>query len=659
MRKSLETLTILTLTALTALSCKSSSTQLSTPSGALSPDSLNASQNGNPKAHPGHHPRPGTPPSAPSNPSGSTTVGSSGTPPPPDHTSPNTANDACANLPSPGTQYHCGYDRCDQVERVRIACDLKDAVQDHYSGFYLKNQRLSHFDSESHLNDCVKLEASTTDNDEVAFTDRMKACVAGFQDTHFRLETVRALPMIQAPILVTRVQGHYYITGMISRLLTGALAQLTYGTEILAVDGQDISTAAAALVSYIPASSREYADDMAARALFMRQFAYPTKSSVKIKAKLTSGQAGEKTIEAELPWTYLTSADRLDTHALFVKAKISPTNNSTLFNSWQEYSSAIPVFAKTASGSDLDVYARGAAGSDPSAALRTGIVSIQGQQVGYLQILTFNSPTVYGGTRADQSIAWLDAVRGFVKSVKAAGLNLVIDLRWNDGGDPALADQLLGILAETGKAYGGGAMAYRTTDSEKGLLWGEGSSDLPASMTTYFTTSELARIFSDASQAKAQETPILVNGDIQADPQVGGYSGQITALISDQCISACDRMAALLDRSGRATLLGTPSNGTGLGYASESLFYGWSDWHGLLSVKIPAHIFGVAPKALGTNAQDHILPFDSNADAYLTENRPTSPKKSFEPSIQDIMLQGTGWASAIQKTLPAAPQPSP
>lgn len=351
---------------------------------------------------------------------------------------------------------------------------------------------------------------------------------------------------------------------------------------------------------------------------------------------------------------YLASSDRLDTNSIFKKAGILEVSDAQAFNAWQGYGLEMPLFAKSVTGDALSTYSQGSFTSNPSPALREGIVQAGGKSVGYLQLLTFNNPQIYGGSQHDQQADWLDVIRTFVRSLKSSSLDLVLDLRENPGGDPTLADQLMAILAEAGKTYGGGAMAFRTSDSEGGILWGDGSGALPASMPSLFTVDEVSKIFSVAYQAAQPQTPIFVEGDISADESVGGYSGKIVTLLGDQCISACDRMAAHLGRSGRALLVGQPSNGTGLGYADNSLFYQWSDWHSLVQSQIPAHLFGVAPTPLGTNPKDHILPFEANADSYLTENRPTIPSISFNPSLDDVLFQNgksAGWESAIAQAL--------
>jgi hypothetical protein len=79
--------------------------------------------------------------------------------------------------------------------------------------------------------------------------------------------------------------------------------------------------------------------------------------------------------------------------------------------------------------------------------------------------------------------------------------------------------------------------------------------------------------------------------------------------------------------------------------------YQWADWHGLITVKIPGELFGVVTKPFGNDLKSHILDFDQFQDELITENRPTLPDVPFEPSLDDSLGKGNGWAVQISRIL--------
>ena len=122
-------------------------------------------------------------------------------------------------------------------------------------------------------------------------------------------------------------------------------------------------------------------------------------------------------------------------------------------------------------------------------------------------------------------------------------------------------------------------------------------------------------------------------------------------LVSNNCISACDEQAAELSRSHRAVLVGTPTNGTGLGLFGEDSSHQWTDWRGFITAEIPADMFGVALKPWGPDIRDHILDFNQYEDDYLIENRPTNPDQLYEPTAYDLIGRDHGWEPEIVKAL--------
>jgi hypothetical protein len=574
------------------------------------------------------------------------------------------SKDPCENLSTPNANARCGYDHCDQDERVRIACDFKHAVLDHYSGLFIKNLRLPGFNSNKHLQDCVDREAAISDNDQIAFIDRMTECVAGFQDTHFSVDTPRATPIVYVPIDGKKIQDKVFVVGRLKSELQGDQSNIELGDEILEIDGVPVLKAADTLKRFISASSESYRSYAAVKSLFSRWFSYPTAPTMKIRLRKSDG----KEYSVDLPWMYPIDKNRPDTNLLFSRVRIHGIKNQSFDSkgrkkyltkdnpsevAWEQRSFEEPLF-EPAPGEKFSEYSKKAYGEDRSLAIRTGLVEIDGKKVGYLQLLTYSSWYVYDGPDRSQQHEILDLIRDFVIDLKNKGLDLVFDLRVNNGGDPFVANSILSILTEAGKTYGGDVSAARTSDSFGNYVWRDKQVDLRSpekQWTDLFGPAEYSEVFKAAYASGKLTTPLMVNRDIYPDPKVNGYSGKVIALVSEHCLSACDQQAALLSRSHRGILAGTPTNGTGLGFNGPSTLYQWADWHGLITVKIPGELFGVVTKPFGNDLKSHILDFDQFQDELITENRPTLPDVPFEPSLDDSLGKGNGWAVQISRIL--------
>jgi C-terminal processing protease CtpA/Prc len=114
-------------------------------------------------------------------------------------------------------------------------------------------------------------------------------------------------------------------------------------------------------------------------------------------------------------------------------------------------------------------------------------------------------------------------------------------------------------------------------------------------------------------------------------------------------MSACDRLAALLKASGRAVLVGGPTEGAG-GSQQETrnLVVRWSDPEGLVSVSIPNAAMGVQralPAAAGPSGADDFF-------GRLTfENRPVRPDVPYATRLDDVVGANRGWATAVDQVL--------
>jgi hypothetical protein len=144
-------------------------------------------------------------------------------------------------------------------------------------------------------------------------------------------------------------------------------------------------------------------------------------------------------------------------------------------------------------------------------------------------------------------------------------------------------------------------------------------------------------------------------------------------------MSACDRLAALLRASGRAVLLGAPTEGAG-GSQQETAGVAarWTDSGRVLSVSIPNASFGVpraavagpvvavasapgAPPSLPAPAAPRAgeIPFEAFFDGYLIENRPVEPDVRYDAGVDDVTSGGRGWQEQVDAILLDDPKATP
>jgi hypothetical protein len=170
-----------------------------------------------------------------------------------------------------------------------------------------------------------------------------------------------------------------------------------------------------------------------------------------------------------------------------------------------------------------------------------------------------------------------------------------------------------------------------------------------------------------ARRAGREFTPAFFEPPVLASEKVGGYDGRVVALVSPSCMSACDRAAAMLRATGRAVLLGEPTEGAG-GSQQEipgAIGTRWQDPAGLVSLAIPNAAMGVPRAAPGAAAVDA----DAFFRALALENRPVEPDVRYAPRLEDVTDHGRGWLAAAEAALfppqaapvasaPAAPAPA-
>jgi hypothetical protein len=295
----------------------------------------------------------------------------------------------------------------------------------------------------------------------------------------------------------------------------------------------------------------------------------------------------------------------------------------------------------------------------------------------YLQILTFHTEQLVGpgGDRP-----FREPIEDFVRGCSERGRDLVLDLRRNEGGyldhTSAVAAALLPPGAKVARAallVGANARNEAVYRERSGSSAGTG----PLAPRRVLAEIEAARRGGHAL------TPAFLTAPLR--PAGGGFAGRVVALTSPACMSACDRLAALLAAFGRAVLVGGPTEGAGGSQQeTDGLPARWTDSSRALSVAIPNAAFGVARGAAGAvvtagnrsplaalspsggegkgrggDGQASVdadqVPVEDFFRSYGIENHPVEPGVRFEPGAEDVSGAGRGWIEQVEAILNHTP----
>ncbi|MFL5264137.1 MAG: S41 family peptidase [Anaeromyxobacteraceae bacterium] len=561
---------------------------------------------------------------------------------------------------------------CSRRQRVQLACGLRDAVEKRYVFFTVKSRLLAPrvgeaFDSKKHLDRCVEAErAIAREDDPLRFYDRMRRCAAGFEDGHLLLGAPARLPQVALGIGLRLVDGRVYLANrerkLVSYLRTISGVRdleelLAVGNEVVEIDGRPVADALAELAQLLPASSDAARLERAVDALTRRDFAFPEKSA----AALTLAVGGARRTVA-LPWWVSPDAERhVMTQAWLRRTGVATTE----LLSWR-YDGAKDAWDRDANApqghlrTDTILPARDAAGlreyqdENDHPAMRLGeVVRRRDRAFCYLQILTFQVETLVS---RDGRQPFTAVVEGFVKECKEKGLDLVLDLRQNDGGFLSHTSALFALLGERQKAYPAGALVLRANTINQ-LVYQQrapivGSTSARA-LDDAFEPRRIADAIGAARKAQQDFTPAFLESPLRASDAVGGYEGRVVALVAPTCMSACDRFAALLRNSGRATLIGEPTEGAG-GSQQEArnLAVRWSDPEGLLSVSIPNAAMGVQ-RALPPSGERRPAPLSAEDffGSVAFENRPVTPDVRYATRVDDLTGRNRGWLEKVDGAL--------
>lgn len=602
---------------------------------------------------------------------------------------PSTLAVACgAAAPRPLEDAACaGKPLCSAPERVKLACELGSALEGRYVFFTTKrafapDEFFSHPaatspspDSPSapaasplaparslsaHLAACVEAERAIAREDEpLRFYDRLRACTAALGDGHVILGAPAGLPTVALGVGLRRVGDKVVVASRDERLVAALAAgpggsrirdALAIGNEVVGIDGRPVRDLVAELTRLVPGSSAAARTERAVRALTRRDFLFP-----EARVATLTLSAGGRRATVRLPWWISPDARSAALGRAYADRVGLETTELLSWGSARDRATASDATAAAgAVRTDPILPPRDAAGlrelldERDRVAVRLGeVVRRRDRAFCYLQALTFHTDTLAPGGGGDRR-PFAEVVDGFVRDCKEKELDVVLDLRQNEGGYLANASALVSALLPRGATAPGGALLVRATDQARAVYqerarrrtWPSDGPD-PAHVIP-----ELAR----ARRAGREFTPAFFEPPVRASERVGGYDGRVVALVSPACMSACDRAAAMLRATGRAVLVGEPTEGAG-GSQQEvpgAIGTRWQDSAGLVSLAIPNAAMGVARAAA-----DVEVPADAAAffRALALENRPVEPDVAYAERLEDVTDHGRGWLAAVDAAL--------
>jgi hypothetical protein len=564
----------------------------------------------------------------------------------------------------------------DKDDRLLIVQDLFKTIELEYSLLPLKKERIGLdydklkadtiayesavenvlLDSKDRNNEDAKAKiAFLQASSNMEFMDRVIALVAKFQDTHFSIQEKVSRPFIYNGVRLFRVGGKIVVgmiepkfLSMVGKLSGTDFSSLKMGDEVISIDGVPVEDKVAELKKYVSGSSDEFLDSQAVRGLTLRNYNYEKKNYMKIEFKnaglfkfpIFVNNSMTPTPRADVV-TYMNKYN-IQSDATSIGIAFDPTTKK-----WDDSNlNFMGYIAKSFSNNIKGVtdYV-----SDTGASVvRTGYYISKGKTYGVLQLFTFSVATVKNGTT---SLPFLDAIKNFILEVKGNEVPLILDLRSNNGGNGSYPAKVLSMLTEEGKIYAPSTTAMRMTQYIRQVQEQSYTQLVAAEDQSEGVTIDILRdIIEKTLDAHADYSPMIMYGvPTVADPSVKGFNNKVVALVSGDCISACDKMAFLLKSSKRSTIIGTHSNGTGAGFLStETLDTKWGDRLNVFSSTLPNYVFG-----LPGEETNRLVYEDDSVSRLCTENRPTVADIQYATQLYDLGTANLGWLRKAAEVLDA------
>lgn len=534
------------------------------------------------------------------------------------------------------------------TRRARLVCDLKDALENKYVGLNYKRAALG-VDVGFLMEECAQIELNTQSGpfEDLDFEDRVRQCLSFLRDRHISVAGHTETPTVTVGIGLIQIGDRFYVSWTNSRLLALSQSNVPLGAEVTHVNDQLLVKEVSRLESFIGAGSLAGRRRLAVQALTERDFSLPRTATLKLTF------AGSPATSITLPWWALGPNQREDTRELFKKANIRSTasRDPELYGRYSDrldfagYRDDLPLTQKTMLSLFDDQLKPG---------LRFGVIDQQGKEFCYLQLLTFKTSRWLTSKSDSGSFPFADVFPALLHQCKQRSLPLVIDLRFNLGGNPNHPEKLAALLAKPNESIPPLLMTMPVNNHSirvlNKLYLGDG---IPLPPEQMFLITNAYRNLEKARTERKGFLDFVPHRNIVANSAETAFSNPIYILTGLNCMSACERFVSMLQNTGRATVMGHPTDGT----SSGSWTFGptpaaeWrDDKFDTLIVQIPNAFYAVLDRPLREN--EFSVPFESNRNL-LKENRPISVSDgfSYQTQLVDVLNGNQGWLDRISRAL--------
>lgn|GEM_PF-5350533 len=517
------------------------------------------------------------------------------------------------------------------------------AIQQKYTFLEWKKNQVG-IDSEIVFESCRK----GMNQDGIDFIDAIQTCLAQFRDFHLyaRLQTPR--PVLTLGLYLSESKGRFYVSGRLPGL-AGGTSPLKIGDEISSLDGLPISYLLKKHARFFSAGTPAASMNLALENITQRRHLWPSRGFALIQVK---GRA----LPIRLPWYSVGINQNHDSQQRLEQLGIKNIRFS-LKNVFriEDLDERIEGYSVRKPMSELELVVFRDENGRPG--LRMGQYEFESQKRCYLQLLTFSAPKWRGPK--GQNLPFEGPIHDFLKACNQSSMPIVLDLRWNSGGDPALAMKAARLFAEANQILPGLLTSGRRTRHLSEVLskLSLGEDWLGTSAPEYSLQLLLSGLYR-AIDLKEAYLPFVSGGNLQpmTTPIFDSSKNESAkiAWIGPDCASACEIFVNLLSRTCRVKFLGSELQGT----AGGTLHVGegelpnsqWrDDLYGSLTIFIPNTITVVSERLV--QQKEYFLDFNEGS-RLIQENRAfDSLDVEHQPDLPDWLWSGQSWKTKTEKLL--------
>ena len=494
------------------------------------------------------------------------------------------------------------------------------------------------------------------------FGDRVMKLAAKFKDTHFVLQRIQTRTDVTLGFDLKRLKNHYFVSA-VSAYLQSALSftaqiSLAVGDEILSFDGQALSLMAQELSPFISASSEAALETSQTIALTYRNFSYPRKGRIEVTwRRLKTGEV----VHANIPWVYgeidqnhghalhrddlayLQNIGAVEEYSIFFRQSATDSNHQVFFPGANDTESNIALL-----GNVENLETVKAAGGNLIA--QKGVVSDKFMWIQLRNFFDWKTISGFAGQENYKS-EFTEALKKWLKESKDLQLPVVLDLRFNPGGDMSLLTELIAHLLPKRETATPATRAVPINDAMMDAFTStvdpqlKMQGDLPdeGSYEIGFIENFFKSLRMDLSH-QSFLSPLFRNKIIQSK---GTLPSPLSLLVwtGPLCVSSCELAVMSLKKNKLAKIMGQPTNGTGMGHFSSAystVGVKLSDSRQIFASNyMPNSYFGPPNDCASSDG------IDANPDLlarvkHISENRPMAVDLPYEETPEDLTKNGAG-----------------